>query len=231
MKLLGPLLKPARPALPSGELWLWTSEEPLVTKLWFDEGMGWWVKLRKADVGARGPVLLRRRPFSRKRGTTGGSAAGRLGSSGPGVRSTSGVLPCCNWAICGGRVTVELMLMTGRLLPLATRMESRMAFRRIIPVPDVRASPCSCLGTGGMVESSFTPFAERLRNVRAVNQTWCRSLDVAVNLSARLGVKTMMERLKGTGGAAFFGIGVLSLTSKTDWIVTRGTSALGSLVT
>ena len=62
--------------------------------------------------------------------------------------------------------------------------------------------------------------ASRAKNVRAVIHRPWRSSVVAVNFSARSGVKIKIDRPHAVASSGFFGSGVRSCTSSTDWMAT-----------
>lgn len=97
-----------------------SSEEPAVVPLCEDGIVPALEKLRRAWRAGRGAVLLRLRLWVEKRGTCGASAAKSMLP--PGTSGTGAGAP----ALLKERLPFGM----GRGRPLATRMESRMGFRR-----------------------------------------------------------------------------------------------------
>ena len=75
-----------------------------------------------------------------------------------------------------------------------------------------------CAGALGVNCWGWRP--ESAKKERAVIQRLCRSRVVAVNFRARTLVKIRIDRFTADPSSGFFGSGVLSSTSSTDWIVT-----------
>lgn len=149
----------------------------------------WLEKLLNALGGRRGAVLLLLREWEENRGTMGGSAASVMGSV-PWVSSKGSSGTADGWD------AKERLAFAGfgLALPFATRIESRIGLRLSALLPGGgRYSSC---GTGGREARSLAPIEEWLRNDRAVNQTKWRSIVMAVNFSARCGVRIKIDRLK-----------------------------------
>lgn len=129
----------------------WSSGE--MVPLWEEGMVPWLEKLRRAWRAGRGAVLLRLRLWE-KRGTWGASAASsRLSFGSSGTE--------------GGPSLANLLPGRGRGRPLATRMESRIGFRRSVLFDWAGSS----VGIGGRAARSCRPIAEWLRKERAVSQT------------------------------------------------------------